>query len=176
MIIPLTAKTESRAAKTNLASTHYGFLDQAFTFFIGAFSPLLTATSSTAAPPTTSPAGSETERFALRGFGHCASQLFIDASACRWTASTVASAVPARVLRSEQWKPSLIAMGSHDVLGKYVPSADLVASRQGSPVDGKQAEANLSARSPGLRETATVRTVAIGEEEVGNVHEPAIVC
>lgn len=64
-------------------------------------------------------------------------------------------------------------MGSHDVLVKFVPSADFVASRQGSPAD--RAEDNLSAPRPGQRGGAVVRTVAIGEEQVGDVHEPTVI-
>ena len=48
-------------------------------------------------------------------------------------ASTVASATPFAVIRSEQWKPSETARGCPGVLWKFVPSAAFVASRHGSP-------------------------------------------
>ena len=50
----------------------------------------------------------------------------METSACFCTASTVASAFPFAVLRSEQWNPSEIAIGCPAVLAKFVPSADRV--------------------------------------------------
>lgn len=57
----------------------------------------------------------------------------MEAKACTWTERTVESTFPFAVLRSEQWNPSDIAIGCWGVLWKLVPSADTVASRQGSP-------------------------------------------
>lgn len=54
-------------------------------------------------------------------------------NACCCTASTVESTWPFVVLRSEQWKPSEIPMGSEEVLCAGELFAEVVASLQGSP-------------------------------------------
>lgn len=68
----------------------------------------------------------------LVGF-HVASHVFIEASALVCTALTVASATPEAAPRSEQWKPSPKPIGCWGVLATLRPSAERVASLQGSP-------------------------------------------
>lgn len=69
----------------------------------------------------------------LLGF-QTASHPLIEARAFCCTARIVASATPALVPRSEQWKPSPTPMGCCAVLGTFRLSADTVASLHGSPV------------------------------------------
>lgn len=52
--------------------------------------------------------------------------------ACLWTARIVGSTRPEEASRSEQWKPSLNAMGCWSVLRLVTNSDDTVASRHGS--------------------------------------------
>ena len=67
--------------------------------------------------------------------------ILFSASCC--TASTVESTLPFVVLRSEQWKPSLIPIGSSAVLTAGDPLAEVVASRQGSPRKGTEEKKDI---------------------------------
>lgn len=61
------------------------------------------------------------------------SHLFIAASASFCTASTVESTTPEAARRSEQWKPSPIAIVCDNALGCGLSSEDTVDSLHGSP-------------------------------------------
>lgn len=71
-------------------------------------------------------------RLCADGF-HAASHVCMTPSASVCTARTVASTAPFAVLRSEQWKPSPIAIGCVLVLFRMKKSDETVASRHGSP-------------------------------------------